>query len=245
MKTLTSEQYAPITSAIGFLELPLAEAATALTEWNRKLSPWVTAKSMSEPFPAMLRSLEPLIGGARPRQLLVSVGARWTAYFDCLLRGTDAVSAIGHLTRTVRCQGVAVRCTPHTKGVEGVRHARYGSVQFELFGPLRTEFINYVRTVYVAFNGSRWEFGANGVEQAFEEPERYRARRVRDRFTSDMLERYCQALGIDMFNVYAYGPDAVLIESGEPVPSHLTVKSLAEVQQWLGIVPGEAEGVPG
>lgn len=245
MRTLASEEFAPITSAVGYLELPLEEAVSAMTEWVGTLRPWVVAKPTSEPFPAVLRCLEPLIGGSRPRQLLVSVGPRWTAYFDCLLRGTDPVGPIGHLSRTVRCQGVVVDCTPTMKEVPGVRPARYGSVQFQLFGPLATDFINYVRTVYVAFDGSKWEFGANGVEQAFEEPSRYKARRVRDRFTSDMLERYCQALGIDVFNVDAYGPDAVLIESGDPVPPTATVKSLAAVQQWLGIIPGEADDLPG
>src|SRR5215471_1575801 len=29
-------------------------------------------------------------------------------------------------------------------------------VQFEMFGPLRTEFLNYVRTVSSTFDGSRW-----------------------------------------------------------------------------------------
>lgn len=69
--------------------------------------------------------------------------------------------------------------------------------------------------------------------------ERCAERSVRDRFTSDMLERYCQALGIDMFNVGATDPTSFSSKNGEPVPSHLTVKTLAEVQQWLGIVPGE------
>lgn len=243
MKTLASEQFAPITSAIGFLELPLADATQAMTAWMRELSARVSVTSLGEQFPAVLHHVEPLVGGARPRRMLVSVGQRWTAYFDCGLRGTDAVSAVGHLCLRLKCQGVAVRCSPRTPGGAGAP-ARYGSVQFELFGPIRTDFINYVRTVYVAFNGSRWEFGADGVEQAFEEPDRYTARRIRDRFTSDMLERYCQALGIDVFNVDAYGPDTVLVESEIPV-SDLTVKSVRQVQQWLGIVPGEADSLPG
>lgn len=239
MKTLASERYAPITSAIGFLELPIDDVASAVKAWLR-----VSLTPTHESFPDVLHRLEPLVGGPRPRSLLVSVGPRWTAYFDCGLRGTDPVGAVGHLSRTVQCQGVVVDCTPTIKEVPGLRPPRYGSVQFQLFGPLPTHFINYVRTIHVAFDGSRWEFGANGTEQAFEEPEYYTARKIRDRFTSDMLERYCQALGIDVFNVDAYGPDAVLVDSDDPVDG-LTVKSLAEVQQWLGIVPGEADALPG
>ncbi len=35
MRTLLSERYAPITSAIGFLEVPLDVAAGALERWRR------------------------------------------------------------------------------------------------------------------------------------------------------------------------------------------------------------------
>ena len=120
-----------------------------------------------------------------------------------------------------------------------------GAVQFELFGPLDTDFLNYVRTVSVAFDGGRWQFTATGVEQAFEEVDAYRARGVRDRFTSTMLERYCQALGIHVFDPAFYGPGAVLIESDAPAAPDGKVMSLAEAQAWLDIQPGLADRLPG
>ncbi len=120
-----------------------------------------------------------------------------------------------------------------------------GAVQFELFGPLKTRFLNYVRTVSVAFDGSRWQFNANGTVQDFEEADAYRARRVRDRFTSQMLERYCRALGIEVFDAAFYGPSAALVESAVPPAPGGHVMSLAQVQEWLGIVPGLAGSLPG
>lgn len=243
MRTLTSERFAPITSSPGFLELPLDDAADALSAWRRQLVGEVSTRSVSEPFPSMLGQLNPLTGGNRPREMLVRMDGNWTAYFDCSLRGTDAVSTIGHLTRTMRCQGVAIQSRPHIAGGAG-RPARYGSVQFELFGPLPTEFLNYVRTVYAAFTGSKWEFGASGTPQAFEEFDRYSSRRARDRFTSDMLERYCVALGLKVFDESAYGPDAILVESVLPPAPGGHVMMLADVQAWLGIVPGEADTLP-
>jgi hypothetical protein len=63
-----------------------------------------------------------------------------------------------------------------------------------MFGPLGTKFVNYVRTVHVSHDGSRWAFSATGTGQWFEETDAYQARRARDRFTSEMLERYCMAL---------------------------------------------------
>lgn len=81
--------------------------------------------------------------------------------------------------------------------------------------------------------------------QLFEETEAYSARRLRDRFTSAMLERYCQALGVDVFNPSAYGPEVALVENDTPRPPGGYVMSLAQVQEWLGIVPGQADGLPG
>lgn len=203
---------------------------------------------MSRPadgFPDVLRRLEPLTGGSTPREVLVRAGPRWTAYFDNSLQGTDAVSTIGCLAETVKCQGLAIDVVPHTLGIPGPEDGRMGGVQFQLFGPLKTDFINYVRTVSAAYDGSKWLFTLAGTEQAFEETEAYRARRVRDRFTSQMLERYCRALGIEVFDPSAYGPEAVLFESQVIMAPHGLVMSLEQAQERLEIVPGMADTLPG
>jgi len=194
---LLDEQLAPITKAVGFLELPLESAVQGMESWLRSLYDRVEREPVSG-FPEMLHRLEPLTGGSRRRQLLVAAG-RWTAYFDCALRGTDPFSPIGHLSQTLLCQGLTIRCTPHTIGVPGAVHGRSGAVQFQLLGPLKTQFLNHVRGIEAIYDG-KWHFPVSGTQQAFEEPEAYSARRVRDRFTSAMLERYCQALGVDVFN---------------------------------------------
>jgi hypothetical protein len=246
MQTLLSERFAPTTSSIGFLRLGLDEAVEALTGWRRSIvAGTVSTEELEGGFPECLKSLEPLTSGEPPRELLVEASDGWTAYFDCFLQGTDAVSVIGYLSRAAGCQGLAINVVPHTVGKPGVRHGRYGSVQFEMFGPLRTEFLNYVRTVWVAHDGSGWAFGASGTEQWFEEVEAYRARRIRDRFNSEMLGRYCKALDLDVFDPKAYGPRAVLVRTEVKVPPDGKVMSLAEVQQWLGIVPGMADALPG
>lgn len=242
MRTLLSERFAPITSSIGFFEAPIESVSAALIDWRRSLHAQVSVTRPDDGFPQVLHRLEPLTGGIRPRELLVTAGA-WTAYFDCSLRGTDAVSTVGHLSREIRCHGLAVRTVPSSTGSAAA--GRMGSVQFEYFGPVSTDFLNYVRTVSVANTGSGWRFDAVGTEQVFEETEAYSARHVRDRFTSAMLERYCQALGVDVFNPAAYGPAAVLVESDlAPAPGGM-VMTLAQVQEWLGILPGQADGLPG
>jgi hypothetical protein len=245
MRTLLGEQFAPITSSPRFLRLGLDEVVRALTDGRRSIVPGsADAREIPDGFPDCLSRLEPLTTSRRPRELLVAMRGEWTAYFDCGLHGTDAVAPVGYLARADGCDGLAIRSRPSTASLPGVKDGRLGGVQFELFGPTRTEFLNYVRTVSLIFD-SHWEFDVGGTPQSFEETEAYHARRVRDRFNSQMLERYCQALGVDVFNPDAYGPGAVLVTSrlvGEP---RGPVLSLAEAQVYLGIVPGEADRFPG
>lgn len=245
MKNLCSELFAPTTSQIGFLELPLDAAVEALETWRRGLYSSVKVRRLSGSLPQLLPELQPLIGGARPRELLVEAGPKWTAYFDCLLRGTDPISAIGQLCQMARCHGVAATSAPHVIDQHRTP-VRMGAVQFTLFSPLRTDFLNHVRGIEVTFSGSKWEFHATGVQQAFEEPQAYTSRRIRDRFTSDMLERYCRALGIDPFVAESYGPRAALFESDVKLPpgGGMTM-TFDEVQKWLGIEPGVADQLPG
>jgi hypothetical protein len=244
--TLLSDRLAPVTSSIGLLRMPLPDAAEALAGWRRELHGSASVEKVTGDLATLIGHLEPLTLRVRPRELLVATANdAWTAYFDCGLHGGDPVSVIGHLTRTLRVQGVVVRSVPHTHGTTLETPGRHGGVQFELFGPLATGFLNYVRTVSVIHDGSRWRFDANGTVQDFEDTERYTARRIRDRFTSEQLVRYCAALDLRPFDEDFYRPDGVLVESPVTPPPGAAVLPLAEAQRQLGIRPGVSADVPG
>jgi len=59
-------------------------------------------------------------------------------------------------------------------------------------------------------DGGRWEFWARGTPQIYEEIDRYRERRIIDRFTPEMLSRYCEALGLRVFDWGFYGGDGII-----------------------------------
>jgi hypothetical protein len=108
-------------------------------------------------------------------------------------------------------------------------------VHFQLFAPQETEFLNYLRGVSVGHDGERWVFHATGPIQPFEETLEYGAHRVRDRFTPLMLERYCAALGIDLFAPDFYGPNAVLLINKGPFASEPKCFSRQEALDKLGL----------
>jgi hypothetical protein len=235
MHTLFDDRFAPITSRIGFIRLPLEATARALAAWLEQIhGEGITSTAVNDGFPSCLRRLEPLTGGAVPRELLVRHGPDWTAYFNCFIQGTDAVGPVSYLTSSLHRDGLILTAIPDERGRGGVR-GRWGVVQFELLGPEDTTVLNFVRTVYAMNDGGHWEFGQAGTPQPFEELEAYSRRSIRERFTGPMLERYAQALGVDPFNEAAYGPEAILVANPQPVPPGGLTMSLVEVQNWLGI----------
>ncbi|MET8147896.1 hypothetical protein ACIBSW_25085 [Actinoplanes sp. NPDC049668] len=194
----------------------------------------------------MIAMLAPLTTHARPRELLVqTANPDWTAYFDCGADGTDGVSFVGHLTRTLKCRGVIVSSIPHTFGTKLEQPGRLGAVQFELLGPEDTEFLNYVRTISVTHDGSRWQFEAGGTIQDFEDISHYSARRIKDRFTSDVLNQYCQALGLSPFDPVFYGAKGSLVEVEIVLSADALSLSLERAQQRIGVKPGISSRVNG
>lgn len=125
------------------------------------------------------------------------------------------------LASQLGCRGLRVvqvedTVTGNQRGASG----RHGAIILELYGPENTDFLNYVRSLAVANDGGRWAFDQAGTPQPFEELDRYQARSVRERFTSDALDRYLRALGVRAFDegFYLPGPDAraALIEKVGP-----------------------------
>ncbi len=111
----------------------------------------------------------------------------------------------------------------------------YGCVQFILFASETRQYLNYERSLAAANDGGRWVFHANGTPQPFEEPERYEAKRVMDRFTPEMLERYCTALGIRLFDPNFYGPDGLLISTPGFRPGHFIPLTLEQARERIGM----------
>lgn len=273
-KLLLDNQYAPITSSIGFLEMGYKRAVDEFAAWQRELSkpgrplvppdlfegtvtrtfgrvveaPGFTIRSsdVAGPLAHALETLAPLTIAPRRRFLLVPTRSAWTAYFDNYLNGTDASGPIGHLTLKCKCSGLLIDATPDTMGTKSLydktRRGVYGASIFELYGPEKTEWLNVVRTVYAANDGGRWKFLASGTPQSYEEPETYKARRVRDKLPFELLDKYCRALGLRPFDDDFYlppdQPNATLIERiPDRLPPDTREYTLAEVRAGVPWLP--------
>jgi hypothetical protein len=104
---------------------------------------------------------------------------------------------------SIRC--LRVVAVPHT--LRKHQGGRYGAVMLDVFGPKQPgKLNNYVRALEVANDGGRWVFVQSGEPFPFEQLEQYQARRVRDRFTFEMLKDYLRHLGLSPFEEDFYMP---------------------------------------
>lgn len=211
MRTLLNDDFAPATSEVGFIKAPLDRVATAALDWRLSLAAdtsTVGHDSLDGDLPVLLNRLAPLSVARHARELFVATDSQWTAYFDSGHRGTDS-AAPSHLARALGVQFVWVSCVPHVP-------ERYGSVQLWIEGPEGAGPLRTIRSIAAVNDGGRWTWTAVGELQSFESPEHYSARRIRDRFTPELLDTYCVALGIRYFDPSFYGPHAALIEDRRP-----------------------------
>ncbi len=93
----------------------------------------------------------------------------------------------------------------------------YGALTLEMYGPSETHFLNFLRSIQLSNQGNnsaKWEFCETGEPLVFEKTDQYHNRKVKDRFTFELLKYYLEQLGIFAFDekFYLSASSAVLIE---------------------------------
>jgi hypothetical protein len=149
---------------------------------------------MSGELEDILQSLEPLSMPQAERYLLIQCENGWTAYFDNHRIGTDLGGPLTVLSERAACDAVRI-CEQGVTRKDGTR--RSDAVIFELRRVVSGKSIT-ARAVELVKEGT-WGWFTYGTPLSFEDVERYSEKRVADRFTLEMLERYANALGIKPF----------------------------------------------
>jgi hypothetical protein len=182
---LPSPLAAPTTETVGLFETTPGELGRWLVD--ELDAGWEAGPAPTDDLATLVEPLRPV--GRISRYLLVPLDG-WTAVLNDARLGTDlgmipslAARKLGR--RAIRAVAAA--------GGDG----RYPATILEVYdpeaddNPLRSR-----RTLFAANDGGTWRFGESGERFDFEEPEAYGLRRIRDRFTPPMLDRYLAALGL-------------------------------------------------
>jgi len=183
-------------------------------------------------LPEALPGLEPLTTPL-DRYLLIETRSSWSAIFSNGLGVNDVASPVGYLPEVLKCRGLNVDCMPDRSKMRAKDALQiYGAIRFSLYGPEKTDWLNQIRYVGVANDVSGWEFSARGKVQPYEETANYENRKIVDRFTPDMLESYCAALGIRLFDENFYAGQC-LVSSTKRTTSPGPSMSIAEAKSHL------------
>jgi hypothetical protein len=197
----------PLTGSYAFFDSQMEDVAQVLAGWRRGLGQEPVQESQDGGLESALESLQPMSLGNR--ELLVSTSSTWTAYFSNGRTGADE-APVGQLAKMLQRQAVFVIWWPVPK---------YWALRFQLFADHPTEFLNHQRTISVGTeDDGRSVFTATGTPMPYEEKDAYRARRIRDRLTPAMVDRYCRAIGIRPFNEDFFGSRFLLLTSRDPRP---------------------------
>jgi hypothetical protein len=223
--------FAPITYTIGFLNYDCGDAVQKYIEWQspiqKKRGVTLESSHVSGSLADALQHLLPLTSVERRRFLFLPTSGTWTAFFDNGYQGTDAFAPLSYLAEALKCSAVRATAVPDSNETHS-----FGATILEIYGPRRTEFLNYIRSIAVAYDGRAWSFSAAGEVQPFEQTERYQSRSIQERFTPEMLDAYLQAMGIRAFDdgFYAVAGPATLVEKIGPIAPAAKEFQLADVR---------------
>jgi hypothetical protein len=236
MKALLDNLFAPITFHVGFVECRFDQLARAFTVWqeeiDEKLGTRTETSHSSASLPDALLKLEPLTTPL-DRYLLIETRSAWTAVFSNGLSVNDVFSPVSYLPTLLGCRGLEVTSIPD-RSDNGKKDGLqvYGALVFGLYGSKTTDWLNRIRRIAVTKDVNGWEFSADGEIQPYERAENYRKRNAVDRFTVDMLESYCGALGIEVFEARFYGGQN-LVSRRETTTPPGPMMSIAEARSHL------------
>lgn len=203
--------YSPIGWSVAFIEAPKEEVLAFLLSWRSGLRQDVRTRVPDTPYPQCLEDLAPL-ETPWTRELLLTHGDGWTAYFDNDIGGGDLSGAPVYVSGQL-----GARCViAEHQAMTPVGHASTG---FTLCSGGEEQ-----RYVVAHAEDGRWSWHVYGEPLPFEDLEAYRAGRIRNRLTRAMVVEYLAALGIRVDDAAAYADPVIITQDSRHEPRRLSLR---------------------
>lgn len=190
----------PLASTVAFVEASHDVVLPELVAWRTGLGQQITVSrtaSLSDGLPL----LDPM---QSPWQIeLLTECPFGTAYLNNSIGGSDPTAAAPRLGRALHVRVI----TAQHIGRYGPGHA---ATQLWIQGPAGEPPLMYERTLAAHATDGRWTWHESGTLQSWEQPDRYSARRKRDRLDRVLLVQYLTAIGISIDDPAFYGRGSVI-----------------------------------
>jgi hypothetical protein len=214
MKALLDNKFAPITFNFGFVECDFDRFSRALIRGQVQRYTRFGIRTDRHSFDASLADalgkLEVLTSPA-DTCLLMETRSSWTAVFSNAFEPTSLLEPMSNVMGILECRGLEVVCIPDRSDRNAKQLFRpHGQFSFTVHHGQRSQPTTRIRQVAVIRRTKGWEFTAQGSVQGFEQPKNYERPDNAERLTAEMLEAYCAALNIQVFDPGFYGRECLL-----------------------------------
>jgi len=228
------DKYQPVTWDIGVIQACAEKVSRTIREWSA-LDLWArdenricVTRECRSIHDAMLR-MQPL--GLADKFLLVeSIDGRTALFTNAFAPFTEMPT--WYSARKLQVPAYYICNEPKTISRDQ-RSGRYGARVLEFRKPEDPYGQQPTFRVAVINDAGRWCFERYGDKQSFEEGQVYKALRKPNRFTGEMLVRYCQQLKIPVYDSAWYSDRVTLIQ-GTPF-RNVPGRSYEEARQELRI----------
>ena len=203
-------RFDPMTWGWGFIRAPATQVAAEFRRWQKSLDLPVKQKRSCAGLEGNLLALaEKLTTGPTVHLFQQTENPAWSAYFRNS-RSSQTYPVIRVVSDRLSTEGISIT---HRARAGKSGHA---SLQFQY------HFGDRNRAIATVCDDGRWTFDLVGDPFDFEETRTYRAKRIKDRLTPEMLDRYCAQFGLRLFDPEFYGNDGQLVtvdlgQQGEPL----------------------------
>jgi hypothetical protein len=184
MGLLPNSSLEPLAATLAFIRAPLARVRDVLLhDWGTAIQAERIEHHLTGDLDTLVRSLDPM-KTPWDRVLAIETGTPWLAVTDNQIGYSDVGSYMPFVAERLRADLCLATATAKSGCSFSYSRAHDTGVWVEGW-----------RVVYALLE-RRWEFFQSGTPFPFEETSRYAARRIRDRLTPEMMDRYLRALAI-------------------------------------------------
>jgi hypothetical protein len=206
MRVLFNGDLVPLTNGFGFVKADFDEAVNSYGNWLTKYNIKFKRTDLNDDFKSALLRLPPF--QFYTKALLFKTKSNWVGYTNNAF-GDPAIDKVNRIAEELKTEVLQVKAYPKT--------IHLNANGWSLGGFLYENFATKAyRSIFFSYQ-DRWDLDLVGNPLPFELLEKYKEKAVINRFTPEMLDRYCKALDVDFFNeeFYLGGKSNIVLFSEE------------------------------
>lgn len=213
-KMLIRDKFGVVGTSVGLIETDYRRASRESYQWQCDLfgAGEIRSKNVAGTFESILAMLLPLVTPVPNRELFVETNSGHCAFFNNFRRGPDVVSEMVVLAKRLSVRSIRATCMPpQISLISDPRTSRqFAGNIMEVFD----ESGSSIRSISAVNDGGKWGFDQSGTPFEFEITSKYESKKIRDRFSQDMLFSYLDNLSCNAFEFESYPArcEGVLVE---------------------------------